>query len=177
VVGGDGVLRDGAARRFLPFAALSASAPLLQGWFAASGHPQASNPYVLYAASNLGSFAALIAYPIVVEPMLSLKDQSYLWSVGFAVLAVLIAAASLLIARRPNISATDSAAAPVSVHDRLTWIGLAAVPTGLVIAVTSYISADIAAAPFLWIVPLALYLLTFVAVFRDRPWISQRGFK
>jgi hypothetical protein len=157
----------------LPFAALSASAPLLQGWFAASGHPQASNPYVLYAASNLGSFAALIAYPIVIEPMLSLKDQSYLWSVGFAVLAVLIAAASLFIARRPNISAIDSAAAPVSVHDRLAWIGLAAIPTGLVIAVTSYISADIAAAPFLWIVPLALYLLTFVAVFRDRPWISQ----
>ena len=67
----------------------------------------------------------------------------------------------------------DSTAAPVSVHDRLAWMGLAAIPTGLVIAVTSYISTDVAAAPFLWIVPLALYLLTFVATFRDRPWISQ----
>src|SRR6266852_7404766 len=96
----------------LPFAVLSASAPLLQGWFAASGHPQAGNPYVLYAASNLGSFAALIAYPIVVEPMLPLKDQTQLWSVGFAVLAVLIAAVSLFVARRPNIIALATAAAP-----------------------------------------------------------------
>jgi hypothetical protein len=157
----------------LPFAALSASAPLLQGWFAASGHPQAGNPYVLYAASNLGSFAALIAYPIVIEPMLPLKDQTYLWSIGFAALAVLIATASLFIARRPNISTSDATAAPVSVRERLAWMGLAAIPSGLVIAVTSYISTDVASAPFLWIVPLALYLLTFVAAFRDRPWISQ----
>ena len=71
----------------LPFAVLSASAPLLQGWFAASGHPQAGNPYVLYAASNLGSFAALIAYPILIEPLLPLNRQTQLWSVGFAVLA------------------------------------------------------------------------------------------
>ena len=69
----------------LPFAALSASAPLLQGWFAASGHPQSGNPYVLYAASNLGSFAALIAYPVVIEPLLSLNRQVQMWSVGFAV--------------------------------------------------------------------------------------------
>ena len=82
----------------VPFVALSASAPLLQSWFAASGHPQAGNPYVLYAASNLGSFAALIAYPILIEPMLSLHDQSRLWSVGFAGLAMLIAAASLYVA-------------------------------------------------------------------------------
>src|SRR5215468_6685254 len=83
----------------LPFAVLSASAPLLQGWFAASGHPQAGNPYVLYAASNLGSFAALIAYPVVIEPLLPLKEQTQLWSAGFAVLAVMIATASLFIAR------------------------------------------------------------------------------
>jgi hypothetical protein len=157
----------------LPFAVLSASAPLLQGWFAASGHPQARNPYVLYAASNLGSFAALIAYPIVVEPVLSLKDQVQLWSAGFAVLAVLIAVTSLFAARRPNIIAMATAAEPVSVRDRLSWMALAAIPSGLVIAVTSYITTDVAAAPFLWVVPLALYLLTFVAVFRDRPWMSQ----
>jgi hypothetical protein len=157
----------------LPFAVLSASAPLLQGWFAASGHPQAGNPYVLYAASNLGSFAALIAYPIVVEPLLPLKDQTQLWSAGFAVLAVMIATASLFIARRPSIDAIGSAAPPTSLRDRLAWMALAAVPAGLVIAVTSYITTDVAAAPFLWVVPLALYLLTFVAVFRDRPWMSQ----
>jgi hypothetical protein len=156
----------------LPFAALSASAPLLQSWFAASGHPQAGNPYVLYAASNLGSFAALIAYPIAIEPMLPLKDQTQLWSAGFAVLAVLIAAVSLFVARRPSIVVTDAAAEPASMHDRLAWMALAAIPAGLVIAVTSYISTDVAAAPFLWVVPLAIYLLTFVAVFRERAWIS-----
>ena len=157
----------------LPFAALSASAPLLQGWFAASGHPQAGNPYVLYAASNLGSFAALIAYPVVIEPLLSLHDQSRLWSVGFAGLAVLIAGASLYVANRPSISAADASSARATARDRLAWTALAALPSGLVIAVTSYISTDVAAAPFVWLVPLALYLLTFVAVFRERPWISQ----
>ncbi len=156
----------------LPFAALSASAPLLQGWFAASGHPKAGNPYVLYAASNLGSFAALIAYPVVVEPMLPLADQSRLWSVGFAGFALLAAAASLFVANRPGIVAAEMSA-PVSLRDRMVWTALAAIPSGLVIAVTSYISTDVAAAPFLWMVPLALYLLTFVAVFRDRPWIPQ----
>lgn len=157
----------------LPFAVLSASAPLLQGWFAASGHPHADNPYVLYAASNLGSFAALIAYPIAVEPVFTLKSQTELWSIGFAVLAVLIAVASLFVARQPNVVVRDAAAVPATAGDRLAWMALAAIPAGLVIAVTSYITTDVAAAPFLWVVPLALYLLTFVALFRDRPWISQ----
>jgi hypothetical protein len=157
----------------LPFAVLSASAPLLQGWFAASGHPHAGNPYVLYAASNLGSFAALIAYPVAVEPFLSLRDQTQMWSIGFAVLTVLIALAGLVVARRPSIEARGAAAEPVPARDRLAWMALAAIPSGLVIAVTSYLTTDVAAAPFLWVVPLALYLLTFVAVFRDRPWISQ----
>src|SRR5712691_669185 len=91
----------------LPFAALAASAPLLQGWFAASGHVQARNPYVLYAASNLGSFAALIAYPFVIEPFLTLKEQARLWSAGFAMLALMVAAASLLVARRPGVEASN----------------------------------------------------------------------
>src|ERR1041385_6050630 len=71
----------------LPFAALSASAPLLQSWFAASGHTQARNPYVLYAASNLGSFAALLAYPLAIESLVTLRTQAWLWSVGFVALA------------------------------------------------------------------------------------------
>jgi hypothetical protein len=156
----------------VPFAALSASAPLLQGWFAASGHPQAGNPYVLYAASNLGSFAALIAYPILIEPLLPLNTQIKLWSVGFAVLAILIAGASLMVAQRPQLGLRDAPAAPVALRQRLAWLALAAIPSGLTIAVTSTISTDVVAAPFLWVVPLALYLLTFIAVFRDRPWIA-----
>ena len=156
----------------LPFAVLAASAPLLQGWFAATGHPRAGNPYVLYAASNLGSFAALIAYPVVIEPLLPLKAQAQLWSAGFAVLAVAIAAASLFVVHRPPLADAETAAASVSGRERLSWLALAAIPAGLVIAVTAYITTDVAAAPFLWVVPLALYLLTFVAVFRDRPWIA-----
>jgi hypothetical protein len=158
----------------LPFAVLSASAPLLQGWFAASGHPHAGNPYVLYAASNLGSFAALIVYPVVIEPLLPLKAQAQLWSGGFAVLALAIAVASLFVARRPPLPETQTTTGSVAARDRLAWLTLAAIPAGLVIAVTSYITTDVAAAPFLWVVPLALYLLTFVAVFRDRPWIRQQ---
>jgi hypothetical protein len=157
----------------LPFAVLATTAPLLQSWFAASGHVRARNPYVLYAASNLGSVAALIAYPILIEPFLTLHTQARVWSVGFAAIAVLIATAGLVVARRPNVFAAGAAAAPVSVRDRLSWLMLAAVPAGLVIAVTSYIATDLASAPFLWVLPLALYLLTFVAMFRDRPWLRH----
>ena len=159
----------------LPFVALSASAPLLQHWFAASGHRQAGNPYVLYAASNLGSFAALLAYPFVVEPLLPLREQARLWSIGFAALALLIAVAGLLVARRVTADggAATSADARPSLVDRLRWAALASVPSGLVIAVTSFVTTDIASAPFLWVFPLAMYLATFVAVFRDRPWFDH----
>ena len=78
----------------LPFVALAASAPLLQSWFTTSGHPQARNPYVLYAASNLGSFAALLAYPLAIESLLTLRGQAWVWSVGFALLALLVAIAA-----------------------------------------------------------------------------------
>ena len=159
----------------LPFVVLSASAPLLQHWFAASGHRQAANPYVLYAASNLGSFAALLAYPFAIEPLLPLRQQARLWSIGFAALALLVAAAALMVARRGTAGARIAAAAeaPPSLADRLRWTALAAVPSGLVIAVTSFVASDIAAAPFLWVFPLAMYLATFVAVFRERPWFDH----
>jgi spermidine synthase len=158
----------------LPFVTLSASAPLLQNWFAASGHRQADNPYVLYAASNLGSFIALLAYPFAIEPLLPLRQQTSLWSIGFAALAVLIAFCGLLVARCAGSAAPIVAAdAPPTSADRLRWVALAAIPSGLVIAVTSFVSADVAAAPFLWVIPLAIYLLTFVAIFRDKPWFDH----
>jgi len=159
----------------LPFFTLSASAPLLQSWFASSGHKQAGNPYVLYAASNLGSFAALFAYPVIIEPFLTLKTQTAAWSIGFALLAVLLSFVGLLTARALPAAVQAEAVGDVSanVFERMRWIALAAVPSGLVIAVTAYLTTDIAAAPFLWVVPLAIYLLTFVAVFRERPWIAH----
>jgi hypothetical protein len=158
----------------LPFVALAASAPLLQSWLATTDNPKARNPYVFYAASNLGSFAALLAYPFVVEPLLTLRDQAWLWSIGYALLTILVAVAGIVAARG---SLSAGVAAPTSpspnLSDRVSWGTLAAIPSGLVIAVTAYITTDVAAAPFLWVVPLALYLLTFVAVFRDRPWIKD----
>src|SRR5258705_3878769 len=159
----------------LPFVALSASAPLLQQWFAASGHRQAGNPYVLYAASNLGSFAALCAYPVVSEPILTLKAQTAAWSFGYALFAVLLAVASLFTSGAVPVAAQAAPQDEVraSAIERMRWIALAAVPSGLVIAVTAYLTTDIAAAPFLWVLPLAIYLLTFVAAFRERPWIAH----
>jgi len=163
----------------LPFIALSATAPLLQSWFVATGHPQARNPYVLYAASNLGSFCALLAYPFALEPFLSLHTQVAWWSAGFAVLSVGICVTALTAAHASTDSLAPSSVATVhrSVRRRVTewatWTMLMGVPAGLCIAVTAFITTDLAAAPFLWVLPLALYLLTFVAVFREKPWISH----
>jgi hypothetical protein len=160
----------------LPFVALAANAPLLQNWFAASGHPHAANPYLLYAASNLGSFVALMTYPFVVEPLSTLRTQILAWSVGYGVLILLIAAAALIVARagKPSIDTAGAVtvAAP-TIAERTMWTVFAAIPAGLVIAVTAAISTDLAAAPFLWVVPLSLYLLTFVAIFRDRAWVAH----
>src|SRR4051812_7229926 len=167
----------------LPFIMLSATAPLLQNWFIATGHPQARNPYVLYAASNLGSFFALMAYPFVLEPFLSLRMQGVLWSSGYAMLAVGICVTALL-AVRPVFESLDLPL-PQNVHLNVhlalrhrilqwfNWTLLMAVPAGLCIAVTAFITTDLAAVPFLWVLPLALYLLTFVGVFRERPWIPH----
>lgn len=159
----------------LPFIALSATAPLLQSWFTATGHGQARNPYVLYAASNLGSFCALLAYPFAVEPFLPLRAQGMIWSGGFLALALLIAASACLVARNGDRAAlfVEPLSARPTIRQRLTWTLLTAIPAGLVVALTSYITTDLAAAPLFWVLPLALYLLTFVAVFRERPWIAH----
>lgn len=161
----------------LPFFALSANGPLLQAWFARTDHPSSRDPYFLYAASNVGSFLALISYPFVVEPLTRLGDQVRGWSFGFYVLVLLIAGCGVLMARSRNRlpEIADSAAeTPPSWHDAATWVALAAVPSGLLIAVTAHISTDVAASPFLWVIPLALYLATFVIVFRGRPILPHR---
>jgi len=155
----------------VPFMALSATAPLLQHWFVATGHPK--NPYVLYAASNLGSFCALLAYPFAIEPFFTLRTQTLLWSLGFSLLALCIGAAACFAATGTAFVHTAAEGERPTWRQRAAWPLLTAIPAGLCIAVTSFIATDLAAAPFLWVVPLALYLLTFVAVFRDRPWISH----
>lgn len=158
----------------LPFFAVSANAPLLQAWFAASGHPHARDPYFLYGASNLGSLIALLAYPLVLEPAFGVAALSRVWAAGFVALIGLILL-SVLSIRRTTPHA-DPCAKPLSLIDpppplgrRLGWIGLAFVPSALLTAFTNHITMDVASAPLLWVLPLAIYLLTFVLVFRDRP--------
>ncbi len=164
-----------------PFLIVSMSAPLLQRWFAQTKHPSAHDPYFLYAASNAGSLIALLSYPFVIEPHAGLSRQSWIWMFGYDALIVLIAICGWriwrsaipppqLFADHPSPSATapiEREAAP-TLKRRLRWILLAAVPSSLMMGVTTYISTDIAAIPLLWVIPLALYLLTFVLAFGNR---------
>ncbi|HZP70475.1 MAG TPA: fused MFS/spermidine synthase [Pseudolabrys sp.] len=161
----------------LPFLALSASNPLLQTWFVCTGHREAHDPYFLYAASNVGSFLALLAYPALFEPAFSLQSQNRLWSFGFAVLIVLFAACAVLMlraARRPAPHKKQKSAPALKWMIVGRWIFISAVPSGLLVAVTAHISTDVAAAPLLWVIPLSLYLLTWVLVFQRRSLIPHR---
>jgi hypothetical protein len=163
----------------LPFFALAANNPLLQAWFVRTGHPNGPDPYFLYASSNIGSFLALLSYPVLLEPMFTLRTQNLIWSGGYGLLIVLIAACGALLLRAPASAAVDVLAADAAVPApawmlRLRWIFLAAVPSGLLIAVTAHISTDVAAAPLLWVLPLSLYLLTWVLVFQSRPLLPHR---
>jgi hypothetical protein len=164
----------------LPFFALSANGPLLQAWFARTDHPDAANPYFLYAASNIGSFLALLSYPFALEPLTTLGQQRWAWAALFVALIAFIAWCGYLMlgatpASGANASTAETADAPApSWRDALRWIVLAAVPSALLISVTSHISTDIAAAPFMWVVPLALYLVTFVVVFQTKPILPHR---
>jgi len=150
----------------LPFFAVSANGPLLQAWFARSGHAHAADPYFLYGASNVGSFASLILYIILIEPQFGLSNQTVLWSAGFLLLALAITLCAILVARRVSADAPTWRA-------RLLWIALSFIPSGLLVAVTAHISTDIAAAPFLWVIPLALFLLTFVLAFQREQWLPE----
>ncbi|MDP6515881.1 MAG: fused MFS/spermidine synthase [Alphaproteobacteria bacterium] len=161
----------------LPFFALSANAPLLQRWFAASGHPAAADPYFLYGASNLGGIMALLGYPVLIEPLLRLQAQAWLWTLGYALLTALIAILALMLWRRgrggqdspPHPAAASAAGAAVTWRLRLHWLILAFAPSSLLLGVTAHITTDVAAVPLLWVLPLALYLLTFVIAFARRP--------
>ena len=170
-----------------PFAVLSATAPLLQAWFARlhRGEGQgASDPYALYVASNVGSILALLAYPIVVEPLLTLQAQTQIWAGGYAGFAVLAVGLAIVILRTPATwtwTGTLTGAAPardataagaVRWRERGLWVLLAAAPSSLMLGVTTYISTDVAAAPFMWVLPLALYLVTFIIAFQSRPLIG-----
>src|SRR5262245_12617024 len=180
----------------LPFFAVSATSPVLQAWLAATDHPAARNPYVLYAASNVGSLLALLSYPLVMERVFALGMQSRLWAWGYGALVLLVGGCALALwrartnpagaaigerasARAPGDPGDAAiphgpAAAPITVARRARWVVLAAVPSSLMLSVTTFISTDIAAIPLLWIVPLSLYLLTFALVFGRRRIVPHR---
>ncbi|MEA2882472.1 MAG: hypothetical protein QOH32_1728 [Bradyrhizobium sp.] len=161
----------------LPFLALAANNPMLQAWFVRTGHPDGPDPYFLYASSNIGSFLALLSYPVLLEPIFSLRTQNLIWTGLYGVLILLITGCGVLLLRSlVSVVAgqRDEDAPAPSWTLRLRWIFLAAVPSGLLIAVTAHISTDIAAAPLLWVLPLSLYLLTWVLVFQSRPLLPHR---
>lgn len=153
-----------------PFFILSATAPLTQAWFAAS-RPGA-NPYALYAASNIGSFGALLAYPALVEPNFPLSAQANLLYGGFALMLGLFALLGWRLVKTAGRGAAHAQETPVAAIPPRTlarWLVLSFIPAGLLYAVTGYITTDIASVPLFWVAPLALYLLTFVLVFKNRP--------
>ncbi|MEO8575851.1 MAG: fused MFS/spermidine synthase [Gemmatimonadales bacterium] len=154
-----------------PFMLLAATAPLVQRWLTSSDHPAAKDPYLLYAASNAGSLIGLLGFPFVMEPNLRLSQQSFLWGIGYVAAIVLAILCAIVVYRRtgPSVSApeveVDASSAPPTMQVKLKWIGLAFVPSSLLLGVTTFISTDVAAVPLLWVVPLALYLITFIIVF------------
>jgi hypothetical protein len=183
----------------LPFVVAATGGPLLQRWFAATGHRSASDPYFLYAASNAGSLLALLAYPILIEPRTTLGQQQWLWSGGYVLFAMLTIVCGMLVLRsarggaaamaapvpapaaagpetpaRPAAPGVAKPAANSPWRQRAWWVAMAFIPSSLMLGVTQYMSTDIAAVPLLWIVPLSIYLLTFIIAFSKKPIISVR---
>lgn len=184
----------------VPFFVVSTSAPLLQKWFTCTGHPSARDPYFLYSASNLGSMISLLGYPLFIEPHLTIVGQAWVFAIGFAILAVMIAvcgfAAANPIAVPPSVAKQEkpqtknnqstgqgidankpvpapapvtSGESPPSLARKVKWVALAFVPSSLMLGVTFYMTTDIASIPLLWVLPLALYLITFIIAFAWLP--------
>ena len=160
----------------LPFFVLSATAPLLQKWFSMLEHASARDPYFLYAASNAGSMLSLLCYPVLIEPFFPLKNnqwysQSWMWSLSYACLVVLVSLCGWMARRLPSRrqGPADAAVGQASVVSTspdsstyLRWVTLAFIPSSLMLGATAYITLNIAAIPLLWVIPLALYLLSFI---------------
>ncbi|MGR9013651.1 MAG: fused MFS/spermidine synthase [Gammaproteobacteria bacterium] len=155
----------------LPFFVVSTTAPLIQKWFAHVGHHTSHDPYYLYAASNTGSLIALLSYPFLLEPNIGLANQKSYWSIGYLLLCLLIAACAFVLWKSRSITEPHedvnviSNKNNLSLATKLHWLALAFVPSSLLLGLTNFISTDIASVPLLWIIPLTIYLLSFVIVF------------
>jgi SAM-dependent methyltransferase len=148
------------------FFVVSAQAPLMQRWYALE--TSRGDPYPLYAASNLGSFAGLISYPLLVEPLMSLSQQSWLWTAMYGFLVLLVAACAFTVPADAVEVVPEETEAPPTTKRYLHWIVLAAVPSGLMLSTTTHLTTDIVAIPMIWVLPLGLYLLSFVIAFAAR---------
>ncbi len=160
----------------LPYFMLSTTGPLIQAWFARS-FPGRS-PYRLYALSNLGSMLALLTYPPLIEPALALRTQAWVWSGGFIAFGLLCAYTGWR--ARQSVPEEHEAGGAVSVAPgkgrKVLWVALAACPSMLLLSQTTHLTTDVAPIPFLWVLPLALYLLTFILCFDAEGWYRRKAF-
>ena len=160
----------------LPFFAVTTAGPLIQRWFATTDHRMASDPYFLYAAGNAGSLLGLLAYPLILEPTLGLGNQAKLWFVGYGAFGIAVLCAGIVMVRKYKAAMVEDSnpaespeggegAGGIRHRRRAMWILLAFVPSSLMLGTTQYLTTDIAAVPLLWVIPLAIYLLTFIIAF------------
>ncbi len=164
-----------------PYLLLASTSPLLQLWFAETAHGR--SPYPLYALSNAGSLLAVLAYPVLIEPELGLGRQATVWSCGYAVAAVLSGLGALRVLRDRGTSFDTSdyhqriaLASPPAVTDRILWVALSGCGSLMLLATTNQMCLDVAVVPLLWIVPLSIYLLTYVFCFQSPRWYSRRWY-
>lgn len=170
-----------------PMLVVAITGPMIQRLLGSTRHRSAHDPYFLYVASNAGSLLALLAYPAIVEPMLTLRSQALAWSIGYGLYGAAVLACVVLVRRHGRSADAAAGLAPNAeraVADapdgrstwrrRATWVLLAFVPSSLMLGVTAHLSTDIAAVPLLWVVPLAVYLLTFMLAFSRRDWVPIR---
>ncbi|MCW5605031.1 MAG: fused MFS/spermidine synthase [Burkholderiales bacterium] len=165
----------------LQYFLLSTTSPLVQAWF--WQRFRHAVPYRLFALSNFASLLGLLSYPVLVEPFLPLATQSLLWSAAYAVFALLCAATALVSARGDRAAATapaagprDAAERPPALSRRLLWIALSAMGSCLLLAITNHLTQDIASIPFLWVMPLSIYLVTFILCFDHPRWYQRPVF-
>jgi len=158
----------------IPFIALSATSSTIQRLFTTTGHHSAEDPYFLYAASNIGSFGGLLAYPVVVEPAFSISGQQHMLFYAYAALMALGFICILLSGRRVESLTPQKAAGDVkpTIAQKLEWLCLSFIPSSLLMGVTAYITMDVISVPMVWVLPLSLYLLTFVIAFSKKPIVS-----
>ncbi len=163
----------------IPFFVLSTTSPVLQRWFASTGHASAKDPYFLYAASNAGSLLGLLGYPLLIEPRLTLATQQWVFAAGVGVYTLLVLICAVVVIRggdhelheeTPEPSFPDGNSTTRIPPRRIArWVYLSALPSSLLLGVTTHVSTDLAPVPLLWVVPLALYLLSFILVFARWP--------